>query len=268
MQAVIMAGGEGTRLRPYTQVIPKPLLPVGEKPILEIVVEQLRNEGFEDLIITTGYQGDLIKAYFQDGSRFGVKITYTSEEKKMGTVGALSLINRPIVEPFLVINGDILTDLSLRRFMAAHRASGSILTIAVVKLKLDIPYGVVKKNGHLFQSIEEKPQIFFDVGAGIYGVSPQTLRYIPAATPMDFPFLIKQLKSHKEQVACYAVTDYWKDIGILEDFASVNLEIGQWSPDRLYHRGAWLKSTGRREQSDDRTPASYSASGTKPWKSL
>src|SRR3990170_1869523 len=105
MQAVIMAGGEGTRLRPYTQVIPKPLLPVGEKPILEIVIKQLKNEGFDDLIITTGYQGDLLKAYFQDGSRFGVRIAYTSESRKMGTVGALSLIEKTPTEPFLVING-------------------------------------------------------------------------------------------------------------------------------------------------------------------
>lgn len=238
MQAVIMAGGEGTRLRPYTQVIPKPLLPVGEKPILEIVVKQLKNEGFEDLIITTGYQGDLIKAYFQDGSRFGVKISYTSEARKMGTVGALSLLEKPPAEPFLVINGDILTDLSMRRFMASHTVSGAVLTIALVKFKLDIPYGVVKAHGHLFQSIEEKPQVFFDVGAGIYGVSPQVLKYIPSDTPMDFPVLIKELKSRRQPVACYALADYWKDIGILEDFESVNREIREWSDDRLYHRRA------------------------------
>lgn len=244
MIAVIMAGGEGTRLRPYTQVIPKPLLPVGDKPILEILVTQLRNEGFDDLIITTGYQGDLIKAYFQDGSRFGVSIAYTAEPRKMGTVGALSLIGRRIEEPFLIINGDILTDLSLRRFMDIHSGDGAVLTLGIVKFKLDVPYGVVKSNGRIFESIEEKPRFFFDVGAGIYGASPGILRFIPQETPMDFPELIKILKSRGERVQCREIEEYWKDIGILEDFEAVNREIGGWSPERLYHSTARRAAAG------------------------
>jgi len=134
----------------------------------------------------------------------------------------------------------------------------------VVKFKLDIPYGVVKKNGHLFQSIEEKPHVFFDVGAGIYGVSPRTLKYIPAATPMDFPVLIKQLKSRGEPVACYAVADYWKDIGILEDFESVNREIREWSEDRLYHRAAGSGAGHQPPRARHEAPALHSSSGTKP----
>lgn len=257
MRAVVMAGGEGTRLRPYTQVIPKPLLPVGEKPILEIVVMQLRNEGFEDLIITTGYHGDLIKAYFQDGQRFGVKITYTSETEKMGTVGALSLIQEPITEPFLVINGDVLTDLSLCRFMDSHLASGAILTLSLVKFRLDIPYGVVKKSGNLFQSIEEKPRVFFDVAGGIYGFTPKVLEYIPPATSMDFPALIKLLKSHGEPVGCYEVVDYWKDVGIPEDFTSVNREVGKWSQKRLYHMQGWLKDKARNHKEGEPAAVSH-----------
>lgn len=244
MIAVIMAGGEGTRLRPYTQVIPKPLLPVGEKPILEILVTQLRNEGFDDLIITTGYQGDLVKAYFQDGARFGVSIEYTTEPRKMGTVGALSLIDRRIEEPFLIINGDILTDLSLRSFMDLHGSDGAVLTLGIVKFKLDVPYGVVKSNGRIFESIEEKPRFFFDVGAGIYGASPGIFRFIPRETPMDFPELIKRLKSHGEKVQCRDIEEYWKDIGILEDFETVNREIGSWSQDRLYHCPAAKAAAG------------------------
>jgi NDP-sugar pyrophosphorylase family protein len=235
MLAVIMAGGEGARLRPYTQVIPKPLLPVGEKPILEIVINQLKNEGFDDFIITTGYQGDLIKAYFQDGSKLGVSIEYTTEETKMGTAGALSLIERNVVSPFLIMNGDILTDLSLKRFMESHAAEGAILTVGVVRYKLNIPYGVIKSNGNIFESIEEKPQFFFDVGAGIYGASSEIFGYIAKGRGMDFPELIRILKRGGKKIRCFEIEEFWKDIGIMEDFQEVNQEIGTWSQERLYH---------------------------------
>jgi len=230
-----MAGGEGTRLRPYTQIIPKPLLPIGEKPILEIVIKQLKNEGFGDFIVTTGYQGDLIKAYFQDGRKFGVTIEYTTEERKMGTAGALSLIEKDLAEPFLIMNGDILTDLSLRRFMETHAAAGATLTVGIIKYKLDIPYGVIKSNGRIFESIEEKPQYFFDVGAGIYAASPELLDYIPKGEKMDFPELIKVLKENGRNVECFEIDEYWKDIGIMEDFEQANAEIGTWSHERLFH---------------------------------
>jgi NDP-sugar pyrophosphorylase family protein len=235
MLAVIMAGGEGTRLRPYTQVIPKPLLPVGDQPILEILIRQLKNEGFEDLIITTGYRGDLLKAYFQDGSKFGVSIEYTSEKIKMGTAGALSLINRKITKPFLIINGDILTDLNLNRFLRTHESEKAVLSVGMVKFKLDIPYGVVKSNGKIFESIEEKPQYFFDVGAGIYAASPEVLCYIPKGRKMDFPELIKKIKDDGMHVRCFEIDEYWKDIGIMKDFEDVNAQIWSWSKDRLFH---------------------------------
>jgi len=235
MLTVIMAGGEGTRLRPYTQVIPKPLLPVGEKPILEIVIKQLKNEGFNEFIVTTGYQGNLIKAYFQDGAKFGVAIDYTTEEKKMGTAGALSLIDKKITEPFLIMNGDILTDLSLRRFMDTHISSGATLTVGIIKYKLDIPYGVIKSHGRIFESIEEKPRYFFDVGAGIYAASPELLDYIPCGEKMDFPELIKGLKTADRNVECFEIDEYWKDIGIMEDFEQANAEICTWSQERLFH---------------------------------
>ena len=235
MLSVIMAGGEGTRLKPYTQVIPKPLLPIGEKPIMEIVIKQLKNEGFDDFIVTTGYQGDLIKAYFQDGRKFGVTIEYTTEEKKMGTAGALSLIEKTITEPFLIMNGDILTDMSLRRFMDTHISSGAALTVGIIKYKLDIPYGVIKSTGRIFESIEEKPRYFFDVGAGIYAASPELLDYIPKGEKMDFPELIKVLKEDSRDVECFEIDEYWKDIGIMEDFEQANAEIGTWSQERLFH---------------------------------
>ena len=235
MLAVIMAGGEGMRLRPYTQVIPKPLLPVGEKPILENLINQLKNEGFHDLIITTGYKGDLIKAYFQDGSKFGVSIEYTTEKIKMGTVGALSIVERKIFEPFLIINGDLLTDLCLRMFMNEHIITKATLTLGVVNFKLDIPYGVVVSNGRIFESIAEKPQYFFEVGAGIYGATPEIFDCIPKGRRVDFPELIMNLKNDNMDVRCFEIKEYWKDIGLIKDFEAVSEEIMNWDEERLYH---------------------------------
>ena len=235
MLAVIMAGGEGTRLKPFTNSIPKPLLPVGDTPILEIVIKQLKNEGFDRVIITTGYKGDIIKAYFQDGAKLGIDISYTTEDKKLGTAGALSLIVNKIRKPFLVINGDILTQLSLSSFMKFHSDNDSHLTLGLVKYKMDIPYGIVETNGQIFENIQEKPSFFFNVGAGIYGVSPEVLEFLPHNTLMDFTELIKILNESNMRVNCYNVEDYWKDIGILKDFEEVNKDVVDWSQNKLYH---------------------------------
>lgn len=235
MLAVIMAGGEGTRLKPFTTSIPKPLLPVGDTPILEIVINQLKNEGFDRVIIATGYKGDIIKAYFQDGTKFGIDISYTTEEKKLGTAGALSLINGRINEPFLVINGDILTQLSLSSFMKYHNDNDACLTLGLVKYKMDIPYGIVETNGQIFEDIQEKPSYFFNIGAGIYGVSPEALDFLPYNKLMDFTKFVNILKRSNKNVICYKIEEYWKDIGILEDFEEVNKEVGGWSQDKLFH---------------------------------
>ena len=153
----------------------------------------------------------------------------------MGTAGALSLIERKVTEPFLIINGDILTDLSLGDFLNTHTAQGALLTVGIVKFKLDIPYGVIRSNGLIFESIEEKPQYFFDVGAGIYAASPEMIDYIPKGRRVDFPEVIKLLKDKGKDVRCFEIEEYWKDIGIMKDFEEVNNEIWNWSNERLFH---------------------------------
>jgi len=235
MRAIIFAGGEGTRLSPYTQVIPKPLLPLGDTPILKVIITQLKNEGFKDIIISTGYHSDLIKTYFQNGSSLGVKIEYTTEKEKLGTAGALSLIKKEISEPFFAINGDILTLLSFKKFMEYHNACMSVLTVGIVKYKIEVPYGVINHTEDVLEGIQEKPKYFLDVGAGIYGVSPLVIEYVPKDTYMDFPTLINLLKSSGNKISCFEVEEYWKDIGILEDFDSANKDVKEWTEGQLYH---------------------------------
>lgn len=235
MLAVIMAGGKGTRLGPYTKVVPKPLLPLGEMPILEIVIKQLKNEGFSDVIVTTGYQGKLIRAYFEDGAKYGLNISYTVEEEALGTVGALSLARDRLDAPFLITNGDILTRSSFKQVLDFHREHEADFTIGVVKLKIDIPYGVVLGEGELFSNIVEKPKFFFNIGAGIYAASPSVFEYISQGEYMDVPTLVKALKDGGARLVSYEITDYWKDIGIHADFEQANRDVKEWSDSDLYH---------------------------------
>ncbi len=230
-----MAGGKGTRLRPYTKIVPKPLLPLGDTPILEIVIKQLKNEGFTDVIVTTGYQGKLIRAYFDDGSKFGVKVDYTIEEEALGTVGALSLARDRLTESFLITNGDILTKSSFKKVLDFHRESGADFAIAVVKYKIDIPYGVVLGEGELFSTIVEKPKFFFHIGAGIYAASPSVFNYISPGQYMDVPTLVEALKNGGAKLVSYEITEYWKDIGIHDDFDQANRDVKEWSEQDLFH---------------------------------
>lgn len=237
MLAVIMAGGKGTRLRPYTKVVPKPLLPLGGTPILEIVIKQLANEGFTEVVVTTGHQGKLIRAYFEDGSKFGITIRYTIEENALGTVGALSLARESLTEPFLIANGDILTRTNFRKILDFHRKNEADFTIGVVKLKIDIPYGVVLGEGELFDTIVEKPKFFFHIGAGIYAASPSVFQHIPPGENMDVPTLVRILKEKGAKLVSYEINEYWKDIGIHDDFEQANQDVKTWSEQDLYH--AW-----------------------------
>jgi perosamine synthetase len=224
MIAVVMAGGKGIRMRPMTNSAPKPLLPVGTKPILDVVVCKLRDEGFKKIIITTGYKGRMIEAYFGDGSKYGVKITYTKETKPLGTVGALTLIPWNIREPFLVINGDILTDQNLADFMKYHVATGDLITVGIRRHREKIRFGVVDRDGSILKAIEEKPELYFDIGAGIYAISPEVIEQIPPNTFFNFPDLIKKIHRH-EKVGCFEVKGFWRDIGREKDYEEVNQDI-------------------------------------------
>ncbi len=220
MRAVILAGGKGVRLRPLTYTIPKPLLPVGERPILEEIVERLKHFGFRELIIAVGYRAELIETYFRDGSQLGVRIDYVREGQALGTAGPLSLVRAafelPTTEPVLVMNGDILTDLDMGAFMEHHRRGGRELTVATREFRLRHPYGVVQVDDGRVTGIVEKPEEADVVSAGIYAIQPSALEVIPSDTFFDMPDLVNALLAQGRGVGAYQFSDEWLAIDRLE----------------------------------------------------
>lgn len=220
MKAVILAGGKGVRLRPLTYTIPKPLLPVGERPILEEIVERLKPYGFHELIIAVGYRAELIETYFRDGAQLGVRIDYVREAQALGTAGPLSLVRAsfalPPDEPLLAMNGDILTDLDMGAFVEHHRRSGCELTVATREFRLQHPYGVVQMDGSRVTGIVEKPVEADVVSAGIYAIQPSALDAIPRDTFFDMPDLVNKLLAEGRSVGAYHFTDDWLAIDRLE----------------------------------------------------
>lgn len=218
MRAVILAGGVGSRLRPYTAVLPKPLMPVGDRPILEIVVGQLREAGFDRLTFAVGHLASLLRAFFGDGSRFGVSIDYSMEDSPLGTAGPLSLIEPPD-EPFLVMNGDLLTDLDYRAMMELHHRSGAIATLAVARKEVKIDLGVLQMDdrGDVTGYVE-KPTLHYDVSSGIYCFRPDILDHLERGARCDLPDLVHRLLAAGERVRTQPLTGYWLDIGRPEDY--------------------------------------------------
>ena len=226
MKAVILAGGKGTRLRPYTTVFPKPLMPIGDKPILEIVVRQLKSHGFDEIIITVGHLAELIMTFFGDGSKVGVKIKYSREDKPLGTAGGLGLIKKALNETFLMMNGDVLTTLNYSELVKHHKKNGAIATIALNKRDVKIDFGVVEINdGNSIVGYTEKPKIEYLVSMGVYAFEPLVLEYIKPNEYLDFPDLIKKLISNGETVKGYTYDGYWLDIGRPDDYERANMEI-------------------------------------------
>ncbi|MCX5696458.1 MAG: sugar phosphate nucleotidyltransferase [Candidatus Omnitrophica bacterium] len=224
MKAVILAGGKGTRLAPYTTIFPKPLMPLGEKPILEIVIRQLKLCGFTEIILAVGYLSELIKAYFHDGRSLGIKISYSKESKALGTAGPLSLIEG-LNETFLVMNGDILTTIPYLKLVKYHIAKKGIATIAVHRRMLDVDFGVITVGkGNNISSYLEKPKLHYDVSMGIYVFDPGVLKYIFRNKQLDFPDLINKLLRAKEKVCAYISNDHWLDIGRHDDYETAQKE--------------------------------------------
>jgi len=218
MRAVILAGGEGRRLRPYTTVLPKPLMPVGDRPILERVISQLREAGVDRVTMAVGYLAPLLQAYFGDGSRFGLPIDYSLEQVPLGTAGPLSLIDPP-AEDFLVMNGDLLTDLDFGDLVAAHRASGATATLAVFQKEVQISLGIVEVDEtNAIVGYTEKPTLSYAVSSGIYCFSPDILEMIPADARLDLPDLVKALVLEGRKVQAYPFEGMWLDIGRPEDY--------------------------------------------------
>jgi NDP-sugar pyrophosphorylase family protein len=218
MKAVVLAGGKGTRLRPYTISLPKPLMPVGEQPILEIVINQLRNAGITEVIIAVGYLESLIRAFFGDGSRFGVDIEYSSEREPMGTAGPLGLIRSDLNEKFILMNGDVLSDISFPDLIEYHKAQNGLATVALSKRDVQVDFGVIRLDDRKrFLEWQEKPSLTYLVSTGIYVFEPRIIDFIPDGF-FNLPDLIVTLHKAGEIVGTYIHEGYWLDIGRIEDY--------------------------------------------------
>lgn len=218
IKAVVLAGGKGRRLAPYTRIIPKPLMPIGDKPILEILLRQMKRAGIKDVTLTVGYLADLMKLFFQDGSRLGMKISYSYETKPLGTSGPIANVDG-LKDTFLVTNGDVLTTLDFADLIRYHREQGAIATIASHKRKIDINLGVIEvdKENRII-GYKEKPSIDYLVSMGLYVFEPRVLQYIPKGEYLDLPDLVLRLIAAGEKVCGYVYKGYWEDLGRPDDY--------------------------------------------------
>ncbi|QOP44882.1 nucleotidyltransferase family protein [Sulfurimonas paralvinellae] len=226
-RVILMAGGLGTRLRPLTEDIPKPLLKVGNKPILETIIENFAKYGFVNITISVNYKADMIKKYFGDGSDLGVNIDYIEETKRLGTAGALSLIQERPQEPFFVMNADLLTNVNFEHLLDFHLMEHSVATMCVREYDYQVPYGVIQTDGSRITSIEEKPVHKFFVNAGIYTLSPQVFEYIPKNEFYDMPTLFEDIIKDELKSISFPIHEYWLDIGRMSDFEQAQNEYGE-----------------------------------------
>lgn len=217
-QAVIMAGGFGTRLMPFTEHTPKPMLPVGGRPLMEHLVEQLQKAGIRRVSVSTHYKAEKISDHFGDGAAFGVDINYLNEERPLGTCGSLRLMPQPDT-PLLVVNGDILTGIDFRKMLEYHREHGAALTVAVNLYAVKVPYGVVDCEGSRVTALREKPEVKFFVNAGIYLLEPSLYQHIPDGEHFNMTDLIQKIMQTGGVVVSFPVHEYWQDIGQHPDYA-------------------------------------------------
>jgi len=217
-RAVILAGGKGTRLRPYTVVLPKPLMPIGDHPILEVIVRQLAQSGFDHITLAVNHQAEIIRAFFQDGARWNIHIDYSLEERSLGTMGPLRLIKN-LPEHFLVMNGDILTDLDYKQFHDNHIAENRIFTVSSMRREHRIDYGVLESDDSgLLSSFREKPCVSHEVSMGVYMVSRRAIKYIPADINYGFDNLMINLIDAGLPAYVRPFSGYWLDIGRPDDY--------------------------------------------------
>ena len=217
MRAILMAGGKGTRLYPYTAVFPKPLVPVGERPILEIIIYQLKYYGFKDITLCVGHLASLVETYFGDGHKLGVKINYSLEDKPLGTIAPLTLLDH-LPENFLVANGDLLVDFDIKKFWEYHKKSKALLSIGTYKRHEKIELGVLDEELGKVVAYREKPEFNFMVSAGIYILNKKILEYVPKNEYFDFPSLVQSLLNDKKNINAYNIEGFWLDIGRADDY--------------------------------------------------
>lgn len=219
---LIMAGGKGLRLRPHTQDCPKPMLPVHGKPMLQHIIERARDEGFNEFLLSVHYLAEIVENYFKDGRDFGVQIDYIYEDEPLGTAGAISLVEEEIKEPLLVTNGDVLTTIKYADFIKFHNDQKASATMAVKRHELHNPYGVVKVNELEIVGFEEKPVVKSYINAGIYVLSPDSLKVLKTGEYCDMPNLFDRIKDNKHRTIVYPMYEDWNDVGVPADLMHVN----------------------------------------------
>lgn len=227
MKAVILAGGKGTRLFPYTKVLPKPLMPIGDMPILEVILRQIKLSGINDVVLTVGHLSELLRTFFQDGSRLGLNISYNYEDSPLGTAGPIAFVQN-LEETFLVMNGDVLSTLPLGELIQFHKSQNAIATIATHHRRVKVDLGVIQWDGDArVTGYIEKPTYDYSVSMGIYVFEPKVLSYIPKGEYYDFPDLVKKLIGVGEKVIGYRFDGYWQDLGRPDDYESAAQDFDQ-----------------------------------------
>jgi len=227
MKAVVLAGGKGHRLAPYTQIIPKPLMPIGNMPILEIILRQMKHAGIDDVVLTVGYLASLLKMFFQDGSHLGLNISYSYEEEPLGTAGPLAQVEG-LDSTFLVTNGDVLTTLNFNDLVQFHKAQSAAVTIAMHKRKNTVDLGIIQCDGNnRVVGYIEKPTYDYLASMGTYVFEPRVLSFIPHNKYLDFPDLILRLLDSDEKVVGYPFDGYWQDLGCPDDYKSATEDFGK-----------------------------------------
>ena len=233
MKAVVLSGGKGTRLTPYTKMLPKPLMPIGDTPILEILLQQMKQAGVDEVILAVGHMVEMLRAFFQDGNHFGVKIEYSVEEHPLGTAGPLSLVEG-LDETFLVTNGDVLTTLCFQELIQAHDKAQAVATIAMHSRQIKIDLGVLEFNSaNEIIGYVEKPTYNFHISMGIYVFDPRVLGYIPSNQYFDFPELVQKLIDNGEKVIGYPFNGYWQDLGHPDEYEQAILDFETYRPQLL-----------------------------------
>jgi len=216
--AIILSGGLGTRLKPFTEVIPKPLLPIGEKAVLEIQIERLKKFGFNNIILATNYKSEYIEKFFGDGTRYGVSLQISKEEQPLGTAGPLKLLEKKLVDPFIVMNGDILSLIDYRKFYDFSCSMNSLMTVSIKKIIIPYAFGNILFDGDVVTDVQEKPDITTYALAGIYVLKPDILNLIPENKYFGMDMLIKKMLSLQIPITKYELHDYWLDIGQIQDY--------------------------------------------------
>lgn len=218
MKAVILAGGLGTRLKPFTETIPKPLLPVGEKAVLEVQIERLQKHGFTEIFLATNYKSEFIERFFGDGSNHGVRIHISKETKRLGTVGPVTLLKDQLKEPFILMNGDVLSLIDFKKFYDFALTLNVPLTLAIKKEITPFAFGNIFFEGDFVTGIQEKPDLVMYILAGIYVMTPEVFRYLPDNEFYDMDKLINRFLKDKTPIGKYEMTEYWLDIGRPGDY--------------------------------------------------